>query len=70
MQPNIIWSGVRELFRLGIERDMHENPDIPNFAKSKTEPVFKKGMVICFKPMLNLEKKYVYLLDYNWTVKT
>lgn len=63
-------SVVRELCGHGIGRDMHEDPDVPNFGKSGTGPVLKEGMVICIEPMLNLGKRYVYLMDDNWTVKT
>ena len=61
---------VRELCGHGIGTDMHEDPDVPNFGKAGTGPILKEGMVICIEPMLTYGKRYVYLLDDDWTVKT
>ena len=61
---------VRELCGHGIGTNMHEDPDVPNYGKSGTGPLLKEGMVICIEPMLNLGKRYVYLMNDNWTVKT
>ena len=61
---------VRELCGHGIGTDMHEDPDVPNYGKAGTGPILKEGMVICIEPMLTYGKRYVYLLDDDWTVKT
>ena len=61
---------VRELCGHGIGTDMHEDPDVPNYGVSGTGPILKEGMVICIEPMLTFGKRYVYLLDDNWGVKT
>ncbi len=61
---------VEELCGHGIGLEMHEDPDVPNYGKAGTGPRLKEGMVICIEPMLTFGKRYVYLLDDDWTVKT
>lgn len=61
---------VRELCGHGIGKDMHEDPEVPNFGIPNTGARLKPGMVICIEPMLNFGKRDVYLLDDNWTVIT
>lgn len=61
---------VRELCGHGIGREMHEDPDVPNFGKPGTGPKLKEGMVICIEPMLTFGKRYVYVMDDEWTIKT
>ena len=61
---------VHELCGHGIGREMHEDPDVPNFGVAGTGPRLKEGMVICIEPMLTFGKRYVYVLDDDWTVKT
>lgn len=61
---------VRELCGHGIGADMHEDPDVPNYGKAGSGPMLKEGMVICIEPMLTLGKRYIHLMDDDWTVKT
>ena len=61
---------VRELCGHGIGRDMHEDPEVPNYGTPNTGPRLKPGMVICIEPMLTFGKRYVYLMEDDWTVKT
>lgn len=61
---------VRELCGHGIGREMHEDPEVPNFGTKNTGPRLKPGMVICIEPMLTFGKRYVYQEDDGWTVNT
>jgi methionyl aminopeptidase len=61
---------VREFVGHGIGRDMHEDPEVPNFGIENTGPRLKPGMVICIEPMLTFGKRDVYLLEDDWTVVT
>ena len=61
---------VRELCGHGIGKEMHEDPEVPNFGIPNTGPKLKPGMVICIEPMLTFGKRDVYLLDDDWTVIT
>ena len=49
---------------------MHEDPDVPNYGKAGTGPLLKEGMVICIEPMLTYGKRFVSVLDDEWTVVT
>lgn len=61
---------VEELCGHGIGREIHEDPEVPNYGEPKTGPRLKEGMVICVEPMLNYGDKSIYILDDGWTVKT
>ena len=61
---------VRELCGHGIGKDMHEDPEVPNFGTKNTGPRLKPGMVICIEPMLTFGDESIYILDDEWTVKT
>lgn len=61
---------VRELCGHGIGREMHEDPEVPNYGLAGTGPKLKPGMVICIEPMLTFGRRHVWLMDDDWTVKT
>lgn len=61
---------VRELCGHGIGKEMHEEPEIPNFGTPNTGARLKPGMVICIEPMLTFGHRDVWLLDDEWTVVT
>lgn len=61
---------VRELVGHGIGRDLHEDPQVPNYGKRGDGKRLKEGMVIAIEPMINLGKKEVFTWDDGWTVAT
>lgn len=61
---------VKELCGHGIGREMHEDPEVPNYGTKGTGPKLREGMVICIEPMLNLGTADIYMLDDDWTIKT
>lgn len=61
---------VKELCGHGIGREMHEDPEVPNYGTKGTGPKLREGMVICIEPMLNLGTADIYILDDEWTIKT
>ena len=61
---------VKELCGHGIGREMHEDPEVPNYGAKGTGPKLREGMVICIEPMLNLGTADIYMLDDDWTIKT
>lgn len=61
---------VRELCGHGIGREMHEDPEVPNFGIPNTGPRLKPGMIICIEPMLTYGRRDVMLLEDDWTVVT
>ena len=61
---------VRELCGHGIGREMHEDPEVPNYGVPNTGPKLKPGMVICIEPMLTFGHRQITVLDDEWTVVT
>ncbi|GGG90369.1 type I methionyl aminopeptidase [Paenibacillus radicis (ex Gao et al. 2016)] len=64
------FSVVREFVGHGIGRDLHEEPQIPNYGLPDRGPKLKPGMVLCIEPMVNIGERYVRTLEDNWTVVT
>lgn len=64
------FSVIREYTGHGIGRDMHEEPQIPNFGEPGTGPVLKKGMTFALEPMLSAGDWRTRLADDRWTVLT
>lgn len=61
---------VRELVGHGVGRQLHEDPQVPNFGKAGTGKRMKEGMVLAIEPMVNLGTKDVYTLRDGWTIVT
>jgi methionyl aminopeptidase len=64
------YSVVRDYSGHGIGREMHEEPQIPNFGLPGTGPVLEKGMTLALEPMVNVGDWRVRLGDDRWTVLT
>ncbi|MEE9366157.1 MAG: type I methionyl aminopeptidase [Dehalococcoidales bacterium] len=64
------YSVVREYTGHGIGRDMHEEPQIPNFGLPDSGPVLKKGMTLALEPMVNTGDWRTRVGDNRWTVFT
>jgi methionyl aminopeptidase len=61
---------VRELVGHGLGKNMHEDPQVPNYGKRGSGKLMKEGLVIAIEPMINLGKKEVYTDSDGWTVRT
>ncbi len=61
---------VRELVGHGVGKDLHEDPQIPNFGKRGDGKKLKEKSVIAIEPMINLGVKEVYTMDDGWTIVT
>lgn len=61
---------VRDLVGHGIGKELHEDPQVPNYGKRGTGPKLREGMVIAIEPMINLGTKNVYTDKDNWTIRT
>jgi methionyl aminopeptidase len=64
------YSVVREYTGHGIGRDMHEEPQIPNYGVAGSGPVLKKGMTFALEPMVNAGGWRTRVDDDHWTVRT
>jgi methionyl aminopeptidase len=62
---------VRELTGHGIGREMHEDPQVPNYGHRGNGIMLKANMCIAIEPMITMGKRDIYL-DANdrWTVRT
>ncbi len=61
---------VREFVGHGVGRNLHEEPQIPNFGRAGTGPRLKAGMTLAIEPMVNLGGAAVRTLEDGWTVVT
>ncbi len=64
------YSVVRDFVGHGIGKNMHEDPQIPNFGKKGRGIELKKGMILAIEPMVNAGKYKVKILSDGWTVIT
>lgn len=61
---------VRELVGHGLGRDLHEEPQVPNFGKRGRGIKLKEGLVLAIEPMINLGKRNVKQDADGWTIVT
>lgn len=61
---------VRELVGHGIGRDMHEQPDVPNYGNPGHGLRLTSGMTIAIEPMITMGTYRVEWMSDGWTVKT
>jgi methionyl aminopeptidase len=59
---------IRTLVGHGIGRDMHEEPQVPNFGEPGKGPELEEGMVLAIEPMVNAGGPLVRMGDDGWAV--
>ena len=64
------FSVVRDFVGHGIGKNLHEDPQIPNFGSPHQGPRLEKGMVFALEPMVNEGTYEVRILSDGWTVVT
>lgn len=64
------FSVVRDFVGHGVGKDLHENPDVPNYGKPGRGPKLQVGMTIAVEPMVNIGTWRVKTLSNDWTVVT
>lgn len=62
------FSVVRDLVGHGIGKELHEEPQIPNFKTPGRGPKLRKGMVLAIEPMVNMGSWEVNVLSDDWTI--
>jgi methionyl aminopeptidase len=62
------FSVVRSLVGHGIGRDMHEDPQIPNYGDPGTGEKLEEGMVLAIEPMVNVGNHPIRVAADNWSV--
>lgn len=63
------YSVVREMVGHGLGRNLHEAPEVPNYGRRGTGPKWKKGMVICIEPMINMGRRQIKQDPDGWTIR-
>lgn len=61
---------VRELVGHGIGKNLHEDPQVPNFGRSGSGPRLNANAVIAIEPMVNMGERNVVFMPDGWTCKT
>ena len=64
------FSVVTEFVGHGIGRQLHEEPQVPNYGKPGQGPRLQPGMVLAIEPMVNIGRSAVRVLDDRWTAVT
>ena len=65
------FSVVESLVGHGIGRDLHEDPQVPNFrCFTMPDPIMEEGLVIAIEPMINCGTKRVVTDSDEWTIRT
>ena len=64
------FSVVRDFVGHGVGKELHEEPEVPNFGRPGHGPRLEKGMVIAVEPMVNTGKYDIDILNNGWTVVT
>jgi len=61
---------VKELVGHGLGKNLHEEPEIPNYGRKGVGKLLKSGAVIAIEPMINLGTEKIILDDDGWTFNT
>jgi methionyl aminopeptidase len=61
---------VRELTGHGIGREMHEDPQVPNYGRRGNGILLKDGMCIAIEPMVTLGNRAIGLMPDRWSIRT
>lgn len=64
------FSVVRDLVGHGIGKELHEEPQVPNFKQKGRGLRLQKGMTLAIEPMVNMGAYDVWWLEDDWTVVT
>jgi methionyl aminopeptidase len=64
------YSIVRDFVGHGVGRQLHEEPQVPNFGTPKRGIPLQEGMVLAIEPMVNAGAAAVYVADDGWTALT
>ena len=64
------FSVVREFVGHGVGRNLHEDPEVPNYGSAGRGARLTPGMTIAIEPMVNQKSAGVTILPDGWTVKT
>lgn len=61
---------VREFVGHGIGKEMHEDPQVPNYGRPGNGPLLKNGLCLAIEPMITLGSPKIGMMQDRWTIKT
>lgn len=61
---------VKQYVGHGVGKNLHEDPEVPNYGKSGHGPKLVAGMTIAIEPMVNIKGEGVRVMPNQWTVMT
>lgn len=61
---------VREFVGHGIGKDMHEDPQVPNYGRQGNGPLIKNGLCLAIEPMITMGSPKVGMMPDRWTIKS
>ena len=61
---------VREFVGHGIGKEMHEDPQVPNYGRPGNGPLLKNGLCLAIEPMITLGSPKIGMMPDRWTIKT
>lgn len=61
---------VEDLVGHGLGRNLHEDPQVPNYGRRSDGPKLTEGMVLAIEPMINMGKKGIKFMKDGWTCVT
>ena len=61
---------VRELVGHGLGKNLHEEPEVPNYGRKGIGKIIKNGLVLAIEPMINLGTQKINLDEDGWTIVT
>jgi methionyl aminopeptidase len=61
---------VEEYVGHGIGREMHEEPQVPNYGEPGKGVKLRTGMALCIEPMFNMGSRHTRVDPDGWTVRT
>ncbi len=61
---------VREFVGHGIGREMHEDPQVPNYGQRGSGKQMRNGLCIAIEPMITMGTRDVYMMPDRWTIRT
>lgn len=64
------FSVVRDFVGHGVGRQLHEEPQVPNYGRARSGLRLKEGMVLAIEPMINEGGHEIEILDDEWTAVT
>ena len=61
---------VHEFVGHGIGKEMHEDPQVPNYGRPGNGPLLKNGLCLAIEPMITLGSPKIGMMPDRWTIKT